>query len=121
MRTSKFSPRIRGELEGGKIKTVSFSTKASGIVKYLEKPNTPQNSTSSLGHGTLAVVKLLVCVARPIIVRMACARGRRYVRIAYASPPWGYGSCLHYKREWARRETFHFLMDFPDRCDPSSV
>ncbi len=39
MRTSKFSPRIRGELEGGKIKPVSFSTKASGIVKYLEKPN----------------------------------------------------------------------------------
>ncbi len=38
MRTSKFSPRIRGELEGGKIKPVSFSTKASGIVKYLEKP-----------------------------------------------------------------------------------
>ncbi len=37
MRTSKFSPRIRGELEGGKIKPVSFSTKASGIVKYLEK------------------------------------------------------------------------------------
>ncbi len=39
MRPSKFSPRIRGELEGGKIKPVSFSTKASGIVKYLEKPN----------------------------------------------------------------------------------
>ncbi len=38
MRTSKCSPRIRGELEGGKIKPVSFSTKASGIVKYLEKP-----------------------------------------------------------------------------------
>ncbi len=38
MRTSKFSPRIRGEREGGKIKPVSFSTKASGIVKYLEKP-----------------------------------------------------------------------------------
>ncbi len=38
LRTSKFSPRIRGELEGGKIKPVSFSTKASGIVKYLEKP-----------------------------------------------------------------------------------
>ncbi len=38
MRASKFSPRIRGELEGGKIKPVSFSTKASGIVKYLEKP-----------------------------------------------------------------------------------
>ncbi len=39
MHASKFSPRIRGELEGGKIKPVSFSTKASGIVKYLEKPN----------------------------------------------------------------------------------
>ncbi len=48
MRTSKFSPRIRGELEGGKIKPVSFSTKASGIVKCLEKPNKP-NECNDLG------------------------------------------------------------------------
>ncbi len=48
MRTSKFSPRIRGELEGGKIKPVSFSTKASGIVKYLEKPYTEAMTDSHI-------------------------------------------------------------------------
>ncbi len=61
MRTSKFSPRIRGELEGGKIKPVSFSTKASGIVKYLEKPN----PTRAMNHTNRPVSKYQDMLSKP--------------------------------------------------------